>query len=423
MNNLVYGIDFGTTNSAIAFLNSNGVDFVTHGNDQKKIIPSVLFFPEGRKECYLGEEALSKYFGESMDGRLMQSIKSTLPLKWLQGTQINGKFRRIEDLVALILADLKRKADIQTGENVKKAVIGRPAVFSEDDEKEECAKTRLLLAAQKAGFEEIHFQIEPIAAALFYELSLTNSELVLVADFGGGTSDFTLMKLSPDNLQKNDRQADILGTSGVSIAGDKLDSAIMWNKLVKYFGADITWTTWEQKQPLGMPVHIMRSICDWRQIAFLRESKQRRNISKIGYLANDPDAVARLEALIDENLGFSLFRSIEKAKTGLSDKPEEIVDFHQSIIDISECITREEFNWMITPEIEAIDSCLEKFLSGLHIAKSEISSVFTTGGTAYVPRIKEFLKQKFGEEKMRPGDAFISVASGLALSSKLFFSE
>jgi hypothetical chaperone protein len=307
-----------------------------------------------------------------------------------------------------------------TGQDVKKVVLGRPAVFSDDSEKEECAKTRLLEAARIAGFEEIHFQIEPIAAALYYELSLTKPEVVLVADFGGGTSDFTLMRLSPKRAKERGRQTDILGTSGVPLAGDKLDSEIMWHKLVKYFGADVKWASWDN-QWLDMPVHIMRAICDWRQVAFLRESRQRKRISEIRYLADDPNPVARLETLIDENLGYLLFKSIEQAKAGLSENQQEMIEFHQPDIDISEAITRAEFEQMIVPEIEAFDECLKKFLADVNMTGSEIDSVFLTGGTAYVPCIRNFLKDKFGAEKMRQGDAFVSVASGLALSSRLFF--
>lgn len=422
MKDWVYGLDFGTSNSAIAYVKNGTVELVRHGQAERKTMPSVLFFPEDSKGFFVGEKALLYYRDGFMDGRLMISLKSTLPEKWLTGTRIHRKWYDIEDLIALILAHLKMKADKATGENIKKVVLGRPAIFSRDREKDEFAQERLLAAARKAGFEEIHFQIEPIAAALFYELSLSQPEIVLVADFGGGTSDFTLMRLSPEKIHNSNRLSDILGTTGVSIAGDKLDSAIMWHTLTPYFGANVKWRSWDnQQQWLDMPVHVMRAICDWRQIAFLKESRQRKRITTIRHMADDPDAVERLEALIDENLGFGIFKAIEQAKTGLSEKEHEHITFHQSIIHCSEKITRTEFEKIVASKIEKIHACLNNFLADMNVRDSEINSVFLTGGTAYVPYIRNLLKKKFGADKIRQGDAFISVASGLALSSHLFF--
>lgn len=428
MSELVYGVDFGTTNSAIAYTHNGTVEIITHGNAARKTMPSVLFFPEesgspGRNTGYfVGHDALDHYAEGFIDGRLMLSLKSTLPEKWLTGTRINRNWYDIEDLIALILANLKQKADAATGVDVKSVVMGRPAVFSTDSEKEVFAQERLWAAARKAGFEEIFFQIEPIAAALFYESSLTRAEFVLVADLGGGTSDFTLMRLAPDKIHHRDRRADILGTAGVPVAGDKLDSAIMWRKLTPYFGANVKWRSWDNRhQWLDMPVHIMRAICDWRQIAFLKESRQRKRITDIRHLADDPETVERLETLIDENLGFALFRAIEQAKADLSDTTDTQIDFHHALIHITETIGRAEFEQMIAEETGAIETCLDNFLADLHIRPEDIHSVFLTGGTAYVPCIRTLLNDKFGAHKIRQGDAFISVASGLALSSHLFF--
>ncbi len=433
MRNLVYGVDFGTTNSALAYVQEDAIQIVTHGDAQSQTMPSLLFFPNDQKGCLVGEAALAHYVDGSLDGRLLQSIKSTLPEKWLKGTQAQGRWYDIEDLIALIIKDLKQKADRVTGQDVKKVVLGRPAVFSHDPEKEQFAEARLTLAARKAGFEEIFFQIEPIAAALYYESSLTRSELVLVADFGGGTSDFTVMRLAPAKVRLTNRRADILGTRGVPLAGDKLDSAVMWQRLTSYFGAAIKWSTWDNKaQWLDMPAHIMHAICDWRQIAFLRESQQRKRIADISYAVSRPEALAqygtahqeamtRLEALIDENLGFALFKAIEQAKAALSQRDAAAIVFHEDPIHIMETLTRSAFDAMIAPEIQQIEQCLADFLCDIAIAPAEIDAVFLTGGTAYVPRIRQILSETFGAAKLRGGDAFISVVSGLALSSRLFF--
>lgn len=422
MKEIVYGVDFGTTNSAIAYVENGNVDVIQHGKQGRKTMPSVLFFPEDRRGGLIGEEALRHYAEGFMDGRLLLSLKSTLPEKWLTGTRVQRAWYDIEDLIALILANLKQKADAQTGLDVKKVVMGRPAHFSDTAEKDAFAQERLLKAARKAGFDEIAFQIEPIAAALFYESSLRQDEFVLVADFGGGTSDFTLMRLSPKKVNTPARHDDILGTAGVSVAGDKLDSAMMWHKLTPYFGADVKWQSWDNRnQWLDMPIHIMRALCDWRQIAFLKESKQRKRIDDIRHKADDPEAVERLETLIDENLGYALFRSLEQAKAELSEQERTTIRFQQSDLRLHEDIARAEFESMITEEVGQIEGCLDQFLDDMQIRPAEIQSVFLTGGTAYVPRIRQFLARKFGSHKLRQGDAFISVASGLALSSSLYF--
>lgn len=433
MSNFVYGLDFGTTNSAIAYVQDEVVKIIPHGESQSQTMPSVLFFPEGHRGHLVGDEALAHYADGFIEGRLIQSIKSTLTEKWLKGTTINRTWYDIEDIISLILKHLKTKADQMTGRDVRNVVLGRPAMFSADSEKEQFAKERLITAAQKAGFEEIHFQIEPIAAALFYEASLTRPELVLVADFGGGTSDFTLMRLSPDKVQHTDRHADIIGTRGLSVAGDKLDSAIMWHKLTPYFGARVKWSSWDNtEQWLDMPVHIMQAICDWRQIAFLKESRQRKRITDIRYAASTPEAIRRygpanqtavewLETLIDENIGFALFRSLEAVKAMLSSESEGQIHFRQAQIQIDETITRAEFETMIAREVQAIEHCLARFLDDLNVKPAEIDSVFLTGGTAYVPRIRKLLYDTFGAAKIRQGDAFVSVVSGLALSQRLFF--
>jgi hypothetical chaperone protein len=197
---------------------------------------------------------------------------------------------------------------------------------------------------------------------------------------------------------------------------------MMWHKVTPYFGANVKWQSWDNREQwLDMPVHIMRALCDWRQIAFLKESKQRKRITDIRHMADDPEAVERLETLIDENLGFSVFRVLEQTKADLSEKQTAMIDFQQSDLRLVEEIMRAEFEEMITEEVASIETCLSQFLEDMGIQAADIHSVFMTGGTAYVPRIRKLLTQKFGAHKLRQGDAFISVASGLALSSHLFF--
>jgi len=191
---ITYGVDFGTSNSAIAIM-KDGQETVLRGRSKEdKTESSNLFFPKWEMDVhYVGDEAITQYIESGMDGRLIQSIKSILPDTLFNFTSIHGKRYEIDDLVSLIIRHLKKKADDSINAEVTKAVFGRPAVFSDNPEEDRTAEQRLRAAALKAGFEEVHFQLEPIAAAFSYELRIDRPEIVLVADLGGGTSDFTII--------------------------------------------------------------------------------------------------------------------------------------------------------------------------------------------------------------------------------------
>lgn len=416
---LVYGLDFGTSNSAVSILINGNVQVLPIGINGRETIPSVLFFPENGKCYYVGDSAVLKYVEGGMKGRLMQSIKSFLPDTSFKGTIVRGfGFNTLEDLISLILFDIKTKADQIIGKNIKEVILGRPALFSDDREKDEIAESRLRLAAQKAGFEIIHFQKEPIAAAFHYMELATDPGVVLVADLGGGTSDFTLVRLSPIGLGENiTNLINILGVKGVYVGGNDFDSEIMWYKLVKYFGSHAKYKSLQKW--LGMPVHLMRLLCTWHRIPLLKDSRTREFFREMLRTSNDTESIVRLCALVEENLGFSIFQTIEKAKCGLSTKENEEIKFHQSVINISEPIGRTEFNSMIFERVGKINSCIDGLLFETGMEVSDVDSVFLTGGSSYVPSVGNLLGDKFGIEKLKTGNRFTSVVAGLALSSRL----
>lgn len=419
LDQLSYGLDFGTSNSAIAVLVNGQAQVLPIGVNNNQIISSVLFFPENEKRHYVGSAAISRYVDGGMQGRLMQSIKSFLPDSSFVGSVIKGfGFLTLEELIALILSDIKVKADKLVGFDIKEVVIGRPALFSNSKEQDMIAENRLKVAAHKAGFEVIHFQKEPIAAALHYLKSISRPELVLVADLGGGTSDFTLVKLGSCQSFEENPAVDILGVSGVYVGGNDFDSEIMWHKLVKYFGAHVQYKSWQQWLP--MPVHLMRLLCTWHRVPLLKDNRTREFLKRLLSTSDDPESIARLHALIEKNLGFSLFQAIEQAKCGLSIKEVETIQFHQSVIKINEPIEKVEFESMIFQKIDAINSCISSLLFDADLEVSDVDSVFLTGGSSYVPCVKKILSDRFGIHKVKTGDVFTSVVSGLVLSSRLF---
>lgn len=415
MEELVYGLDFGTTNSAVAIRRQGKVEVLPIGTNGDKTVRSVLYFPDDEKRYYVGGEAELKYVENGMHGRFLQSVKSLLPDPNFRGTAIRGFGNQgAHELAAKIIGNLKKRADELLGCKVQSVVVGRPAEFSGVPEKEKVANDRLLEAVQEAGFTNIRLQLEPIAAALHYEDTLDREQIVLVADLGGGTTDFTIMRLSPERRDQSDRKTDILANGGVYIGGDRFDSQIMAHKLFKYFGEDTTFTSLNKTFPF--PAHILAKLRKWQLIPFLKDSHTRQIIRELLQTSSDVESIKRLRSLIEDNLGFALFRAIEKAKVGLSERLQEDIFFDELDIYIREVITREEFDIIIGEEIREFDKCINRVIEHSGVALADIQAVFVTGGTSLVPRVRDFLSHKFGKEKIKTGDTFTSVVAGLALT-------
>ncbi|MCP9755817.1 Hsp70 family protein [Lacihabitans sp. CCS-44] len=416
MQKYVYGIDFGTSNSALAILDTETREAV-----KLFTVPSLLFFQEPKErgeftKVAVGQDAIDQYVQNRMNGRFMKSIKKVLPNKSFVDTRIGNRMYKAEDLVALILVHLKTLADEFLSENVKTAVIGRPVVFDEDADKDTLAQIRLEKAARIAGFEEIHFQLEPIGAAFTYEREIEKSELVLVADFGGGTSDFSLMKLDPEAKSLVNRKSDIIGQGGIYIGGDNFDSDIMWHKGTPHFGRGVK-EEFTPGKPLDLPLSYFQNICSWEKMNFLDTLRMKLNIEKSYQYSGKDHRVKNLQTLVAENLGYSFFKEIEKAKIELTHEENVGLVFRNHGIDIEETISLLEFeNQIIAQNLIKIEAYLDSFLLEKGILKSDIDVVFMTGGTSLIKPLNQIFKNKFGSEKLKSGDNFNSVAMGLAYS-------
>ena len=404
----IYGIDFGTTNSVLAVLDVQTREIV------KVFKESSLLYFNNSKDCFTGDEAISQYISNNMQGRLLKSVKTLLPQSAFTFTYIYGKKYTPEDLVSLILSILKSRADEFTGADVSEVVLGRPVVFSEDPIKDAIAEKRLLNAAKKAGFEKIWFQYEPIAAGFMHEQSLDKPETVLIGDFGGGTSDFTLMRLGNKKTGFQDRREDILNTGGLHIGGDDFDAAIMWHRLVSCFGYGLTYESFGKM--LEIPVHIFRTLCQWEQMAFLKEGTLRKRLDTYYIYTNKHPSIKRLMNLIDLNLGFSLFQSIEKTKISLSSNDRVHLPFDSEDIKIDEIILQSEFNDYISKEVQQVAEFLDNFMEKQGEEVNQIDHVFLTGGSSLIEAIYEIFVKEFGAGKIKRGDNFNSVAQGLAWS-------
>lgn len=416
MKQYLYGIDFGTTNSALAIYDEESRDII-----HTIIIPSLIYFHQNAAEGYVvGKAAITSYLSDNMKGRFIKSVKQVLSRSSFTETRIHNKRYNASDLVAIILKELKSRADQLTGQDCRKAVIGRPVFFDDDDvQKDTLAQTRLQKAATLAGFTEVRFQFEPIGAAFAYEKSLAQKENVLVADLGGGTTDFTYLVLDPEKANSKDRKSDMMANGGIYIGGDTFDSAFMWEKGTPYFGKNTKYEATPGKV-LTVPVSLFANICSWEQMNFFNGLRIKKDMEDYYYFSGNDRKFKNLITLIDNNLGYSVFQAIEQTKITLTEKNEAIFRYHQSEIDIEEKISLSEYENIIARDIERIENYLEKFLHKNNIAPKDIDSLFLTGGTSMIGSIQTLFRKKFPHVKLNSGDNFKSVAKGLAYSGYLF---
>ena len=410
------GLDFGTSNSILYLIEKEHPEHSVVISE-----PSVIFMSknlkQGNKGVFVGDQAVTHYISERMEGRFIQSVKALLPNDSFNYTEIHGAHFHAVDLVAIIIKHLKDRAEKQIGYELEDVVMGRPVFFSTRQEEDQLAQRRLEQAARIAGFKNISFQFEPIGAALAYEQDIKISKRVLVADFGGGTTDFTVMKLDPNNILKPNRVEDILATGGVYIGGESFDSRIMWNELISFFGYGTQFESMFKR--FDIPDHFFKTLCNWYHIHHLKEDSHRLDLKDIYFGAVDKQAVKRLMTLIDEDLGYALFRSIQEAKHILSSEGFSQIIFSQSGIQISHPLLLSRFNDDIEQDILEIEKELEATLRKADLKHSDIDSVFITGGTSQVRSIQELFRQHFMSEQLNQDDnLFQSVAKGLSLSQR-----
>lgn len=415
----VFGIDFGTTNSALSVYRNGTVEVVAV--DDNELMRSVLYFNE-ENEIYAGQEAICQYVGDGAAGRFMQSIKTFLPNTSFDSTEVFGKRYAIDDLVAIILRKIKVRGEAHVGCTVESVVLGRPVVFSADATKDAVAEQRLEKAARKAGFKNIWFQYEPVAAALAFEETLQAGQerTVFIGDFGGGTSDFSVIRVKGGAFARSDRRSDVLSLGGVYVAGDKFDSQIMWDKVAHHFGRHARYKTLGKDEWVNVPKSIIYTLCQWHRIPLLRARKTREHIRVIKGSTDDRQAIEQLENIIDDNFGFFLFQAIEKAKCELSDQERALIRFTERDLCISEELGKGEFETLNAENFQQIADCIDEVVTQSGLLPAQMDTVFLTGGTSRIPHIQALFAERFRRDKLENRDAFTSVAHGLGSSVPLF---
>jgi hypothetical chaperone protein len=422
---LSIGIDFGTTNSSIARASSGGgvelVSFPT-ATATTESFRSILYLEQhkqaGRSQVksFTGPAGIEHYLAAENKGRLIQSLKSYLSSRSLTGTEVFGRRYTVEDLISRILTDLRQSAERQFGEPVRHATVGRPVRFvgADSGEDDDFATGRLREAFLHAGFESVDFEMEPIAAAYAYESTLDHDELILIGDFGGGTSDFSLLHVGPGVRARGRSAKDLLGNSGLGLAGDTFDARIVRKLVSPALGADSLARSLNKLLP-AVPAWIYANLERWHYLSFLKT----RNVSQILKSAHanalEPEKIEALINLIDEDLGYQLHQAVQRLKIELSHEETARFQFRDGSMNIQSVVTREEFESWIVDDLESIERCVDGLLETSGIAAIAVDRVFLTGGTSFVPAVRRIFETRFTAPRVRTGNEFTSVARGLAL--------
>ncbi len=412
---LVYAIDFGTSNSLLAA--ADGVKVIApipldSTNHDPTVMRSTMYFSNSGLMRF-GQDAIQKYIEESGEGRFIRSIKKFLPARSFTNTQIGPKYYNLENLIGCFLREMKERADRHFGQTAKTVVLGRPARFSADSAEENLAEQRLKNAALEAGFEQVHFFAEPLAAAFDYRKNLKSEKLVLIVDLGGGTSDFTVIKLKPKGFDPKD----VLGLGGISVAGDALDGTIMLQKIAPYFGSNLKYKLALSSNVLEMPPLLKFKLMSPADITLMSKTDIMQflnEVKKCTLNPSDEHKLTQLFELISDNLGFKLFDEIETCKRMACTDGLGRFRFHEHKINIDESLNYKEFSEMAQEKIEAIFATLDEVVAMAGVTNGDVDLICCTGGTAKVPDVREHLLRRFGQEKIQTLESFHSVIQGLA---------
>lgn len=437
-----YGIDFGSTNSLVSYYDGRSISVLPIETNGAKIIRSVIYV-HPQKGKLVGKQAIDAYLddvnrGEPLKmiehftgkyikipkpgdgfvgmitvpqvimiesgnrGRLIQGLKSLLTSDF-SGTDLFGEHHTLEDLLGIILSEMKTRADKIVGENITNVVLGRPVRYV-GKTNEKLAMERMTNVAKKAGFENIEFELEPIGAALSYGKTSTKDEIVLVFDFGGGTLDISIVSFPSGK---------ILGVTGVGIGGDLIDIHIFQDKLLKYFGGASKFGLHQQH----LPKFIVMALQNWYSLSLLKTQDFLETLERLTQQTDDRQSMKHLEDLVLYNLGFALYEEIDEVKKKLSFVESENFVFNEQSIKINEIFTRLDLQEIMYPLLVRIEECIDESLGVSGIKVEKIDKVVMTGGSSLIPRVREMLGAKFGIEKLAEYDVFESVVHGLGIKS------
>jgi hypothetical chaperone protein len=406
------GVDFGTSNSTVGWVRPGQPSLLTL-EDGKATLPSVVFFNADEDAVRYGRAALADYL-EGYDGRLMRSLKSLLGTSLMDGqTEVAGRALPFKQLLGHFIGELKRRAEAQAGREFASAVFGRPVYFiDEDPAADRLAEDTLAEIARSVGFRDIGFQYEPIAAAFDYESRIEREELVLIADIGGGTSDFSLLRLGPQRAGRVERREDILATGGVHIGGTDFDKYLSLATVMPLLGYGSTLAS-----GAAVPNSYYFNLATWHTINQAYTRKSTLQLDDLVRDAAEPAKLKRLRALIEERAGHWLAMRVEEAKIGLSDAPQVALDLDRLTPPEVLQVGRVTFTEAIAGLSDAIGATVQRLLVDAGVAPGQVDTVFFTGGSSGVASLRERIAASVPDARRVEGDLFGSIGAGLALDA------
>lgn len=404
------GIDFGTTNTAVAIADERGAVQLAplQGAPHWR---TVLYFEPGGK-LSAGSPAIARYLETDREGRLVQSIKSHLASSSFTKTTIFGRRWALEDMIAAYLRQIRAATPFDLG---ARAVVGRPVRYwgAETPEDDERAVARMRTALATAGFTDVVFEMEPVGAAARYADRLDHDELIVVADFGGGTTDFSVIRVGPT------AGGTVLANGGIGVSGDAFDARVIDAIVAPALGRGTKYVVDEFGGEAPVPAWLYGHLRRWHYLSFLKEESTLRLLDRVMQGARDKVKVERLTRLVDEDLGMLLHRSVEGAKVRLSGAPADRVALEQIELDLP--VTRPSFDGWIGDDLDAIGTVLDGVLERAGVTGKDVDRVFATGGSSLVPAVRERLAARFGAAKLEGGEELTSVAWGLAARARQVF--
>ncbi len=413
----ICGVDFGTSNSAAAVA-ANGHARVLGLQEGRTSIPTAVFFSFEDESVAYGREAMRRHLAHD-PGRLMRSLKSILGTALFEEkTQVRLQRYLFADIVAGFLRFLRQACAAEMGEAPRRVVLGRPAFFVDDDpEADKRAERQLEAAAAAAGFADIAFQFEPIAAALDYERGVTREEIALVADIGGGTSDFSVVRVSPERRLAADRKADILSWGGIHIGGTDFDRLLSLATLMPLLG----FRSRMKGKPMDVPSWYYHDLSTWHRVNALYDPKVLPDMRRVAREAAEPKKLDRLLEVVKLRKGHELLGRVEDAKITLSAHDRATLALADLSKGLSLDIPLDQFEQAIGVAIDKVIATAREAVRQAGLAPDDIDTVFLTGGSSGIPKFKAGLAAAVPSARVVEGDAFGSVATGLALDAERKF--
>ena len=407
------GIDFGTSNSAVAWADDQGLARLIPLEGQALAMPTAVFYNAEEGSTHFGRDALAHYLGGT-EGRLMRSLKSLLGSSLLlETTVINHRAVSFLDIVATFLGVLRERASQTLGAAPRRVVMGRPVHFVDDDpERDALAQQSLLQAARSVGFDEVSFQLEPIAAALDYERRLTRESLVLVVDLGGGTSDFSVLRLGPDRMSLADRSQDVLATTGVHIGGTDFDQKLSLERAMPLLGFRHVGP-----QQREVPSRVFFDLSTWHLINWLYQPRAIAQAQSLRSNYLDPRLHERLMRVLEQRLGHRIAYEVEQAKIRCSQgEPDTRIDLSELEPGLAVALAAADMREHLAALLARTVACARECVQRAGLADGELDAIYLTGGSSALQPFQQALQAEFAGVNLVEGDLFGGVASGLAYS-------